>query len=100
MSDPTLVPVADLLLDEQNPRLATPNQGQASTIRAIAESQGSRLLVLADDIVEHGLDPSHLFIVMEENQRYIVLDGNRRAAALKAPCPASTRQGCRSSECL
>lgn len=84
MSDPIAVAVADLLLDEQNPRLAEPNQGQGSTIKAMAGSQGNRLLVLAADIVNHGLDPSDLFIVMKENQRYIVLDGNRRATALKA----------------
>ena len=85
MPDPIAVPVTDLLLDEQNPRLAVPNQGQASTIRAMAESQGNRLLALATDIVSHGLDPSDLFIVMKAAQRgYVVLDGNRRATALKA----------------
>ncbi len=85
MSDPIAVPVTDLLLDEQNPRLAVTNQGQDSTIRAMAESQGNHLLALATDIVDHGLDPSDLFIVMKEGQqRYVVLDGNRRATALKA----------------
>ena len=85
MSDPMPVPVADLLLDEENPRLATPNQGQRETIRAMATFQGSRLQALAADIVQHGLDPSDLFIVMEvEDKRYVVLDGNRRATALKA----------------
>lgn len=85
MSDPMPVPIADLLLDEENPRLATPNQGQRETIRAMATFQGSRLQALATDIVHHGLDPSDLFIVMEiENKRYVVLDGNRRATALKA----------------
>ena len=85
MSDPMPVPVADILLDEENPRLATPNQGQRETIRAMAAFQGSRLQALAKDIVAFGLDPSDLFIVMEvENKRYVVLDGNRRATALKA----------------
>ena len=85
MPDPMPIPVADLLLDEENPRLATPNQGQRETIRAMATFQGSRLQVLATDIVRHGLDPSDLFIVMEVgNKRYVVLDGNRRVTALKA----------------
>ena len=84
MPDPMPIPVADLLLDEENPRLATPNQGQRETIRAMATFQGSRLQVLATDIVRHELDPSDLFIVMEvENKRYVVLDGNRRVTALK-----------------
>ena len=85
MPDPMPIPVTDLLLDEENPRLATPNQGQRETIRAMAEFQGSRLQALATDIVRHGLDPSELFIAMEvDNKRYAVLDGNRRVTALKA----------------
>ena len=85
MPDPMPVPVADLLVDEENPRLVTPNQGQRQTIRALAAFQGSRLQALAKDIVDYGLDPSELFIVMErENKRYVVLDGNRRMTALKA----------------
>ena len=84
MPDPTPISIADLLLDEENPRLDTPNQGQRETIRAMADFQGNRLQVLAKDIVDHGLDPSDLFIVMElENRRYVVLDGNRRVTALK-----------------
>ena len=84
MSDPMPVRLADLLLDVENPRLSTPNQGQRETIRAMAMFQGSRLQALAADIVRHGLDPSDLFIVMEvENKRYVVFDGNRRATALK-----------------
>ena len=85
MPDPIPVPIADLLLDEENPRLAAPNQGQRETIRALANLQGSHLQTLASDIVEHGIDPSNLFIVMElEDRRYLVLDGNRRVTALKA----------------
>ena len=85
MADPMPVPVIDLLLDEENPRLDTPNQGQRATIRSMATLQGSRLQALASDIVRYGLDSSDLFIVMEvENKRYAVLDGNRRATALKA----------------
>ena len=82
--DPIPLPIADLLLDEENPRLDTPNQGQRQTIRALASFQGSRLRALASDIVRYGIDPSDLFIVMElENKRYLVLDGNRRLTALK-----------------
>ena len=85
MPDPMPLPITDLLLDEENPRLATPNQGQRQTIRALATFQGTRLQVLATDIVRYGIDPSDLFIVMEvEHKRYVVLDGNRRMTALKA----------------
>lgn len=56
----------------------------------MASYQGSRLQALAQDIVDYGLDPSELFIVMRIDssehgeERYLVLDGNRRATALKA----------------
>lgn len=85
MPDSVPVPIVDLLLDEENPRLTTTHQGQRETIRAMATLQDSRLQALATDITEHGLDPSDLFIVMRgEGKRYVVLDGNRRATALKA----------------
>ena len=78
------VPIDNLLLDEDNPRLITQSEDQLDTIREMASRQSSRLQVLAADIVKHGLDPSELFIVMEdEDGRYIVLDGNRRTTALK-----------------
>ena len=81
--------VADLLVDEKNPRLAQPNKGQRETLRALASYQGRKLQKLAEDILTHGLDPSELTIVMpargdEDKGRYIVLDGNRRLTALKA----------------
>ena len=58
MPDSTPIAIADLLLDEENPRLATPSQGQRGTIRAMATFQDARLQALATDIVNHGLDPS------------------------------------------
>ena len=86
MPDPMPVPIADLLVDEENPRLSTPNQGQRETIRAMAAHQGIHLQNLATDIVKHGLDPSDLFIVMEtENKRFLVLDGNRPRYSVEGP---------------
>jgi hypothetical protein len=81
-----LVP-ADLLLDEQNPRIAQPNVGQHAALRALAEKLKTKLSTLAQDIIENGLDPSNLPIVMPQPgnpKRYIVLEGNRRLAALRA----------------
>lgn len=87
MPSPTTVRVADLLVDEENPRLPTPNRGQREALRKIAEDQDRKLLKLAEDIVEHGINPAELFIVTattEKPPRYIVLEGNRRICALKA----------------
>jgi hypothetical protein len=88
MADTIEISVADLLFDVQNPRLASPNQGQRETLRALATSQGPKLRALAEDIVTYGLDPSELTIVMasigDAENRFVVLDGNRRLAALRA----------------
>lgn len=78
---------ADLLIDEQNPRLSQPNVGQREAHRAIAKNQQRKLVVLAKDILRHGLNPADLPIIMplgDEPTRYIVLEGNRRLAAVKA----------------
>jgi len=84
---PEIISVADLLIDERNPRILQPNIGQHDAIRALAQLQGRKLLALAKDIVNHGLNPSELSIVMPHEgdpRRYVVLEGNRRLAALKA----------------
>lgn len=78
---------ADLLIDLENPRLSQPNVGQREALKAIAHHHERKLLTLARDIVQWGLNPADLPIVMrldEEPKRYIVLEGNRRLAALRA----------------
>jgi hypothetical protein len=78
---------ADLLIDEQNPRISQPNVGQHKSLQAIAQYAPKKLLVLARDILQNGLNPADLPIVMPlkgEPQRYVILEGNRRLAAMKA----------------
>ena len=88
MAQPQLIPSADLLVDVENPRLIQGSQGQRETFRAIAEEQGPKLSVLAKDIAEYGLNPGDPLYVIElpasVPQRFIVLEGNRRLAALRA----------------
>ena len=77
------IPIHNLDLDVRNPRHGeVPSQEDA--FRAIAREQGSKLISLALDIHENGLHPAHRVVVMEgPEHRYIVLDGNRRLAALR-----------------
>lgn len=78
--------LTNLIVDSINPRLPVEQQGQRDAIRTLAVDQGEKLLNLAEDIVEHGLDPSSLAIVIPEpgsSKRYIVVEGNRRVAALR-----------------
>lgn len=87
MADVANIRVADLLLDEENPRLSQPNAGQRETLRAIAADEPRKIYKLADDIFENGVSPADLFIVVATKgavPRYTVLEGNRRLCALKA----------------
>jgi hypothetical protein len=80
------IPLNSLLIDTDNPRLEEMLENQLEAIRAIAANQGPKLVVLAKDIVEHGLNPSESLIVTRvegDPQHYVVLEGNRRVAALK-----------------
>ncbi len=87
MPETIAIKPADLLIDEENPRLSQPNVGQHKAQQALAEHQQKKLERLAHDIQLYGLDPSSLPIVMpygEGSNRYLVLEGNRRLLALKA----------------
>ena len=87
MADVVDVQVSNLLFDEENPRLPSPNQGQREVLRALATNQDTKLRVLADDILAFGLDPSELMVVLPmegPDNRFVVLDGNRRLSALRA----------------
>jgi hypothetical protein len=80
------IPIDNLLIDTDNPRLEGSLQDQRAAICAVAVNQGPKLAVLAKDIVEHGLNPSDSLVVtqFEEGSHYfVVLEGNRRVAALK-----------------
>jgi len=76
-----------LLIDAENPRLPQPNQPQREALRAFATDQQGKLLALAKDICEYGLNPAQSMIVMpleDDRRRFVVLEGNRRLTALRA----------------
>jgi hypothetical protein len=80
------VNVEELLLDLKNPRFAgLANQREA--LQKIVQVQGSKLVNLAEDIVENGMSPAHRMLVAKApgkgSSGYVVLDGNRRLAALR-----------------
>ncbi len=81
------VNLADLFVDTRNARLTDEQASQQAALLAIARQQGKRLLKLATDIVEYGLDPTSLPAVVatsDQKKRYTVLEGNRRVVTLKA----------------
>lgn len=74
----------DMLLDLQNPRLVHV-ESQAEALRAIIDLDHRHFKTMMESIRDHGLDPGDAFYVIEEEgfEDYIVVDGNRRLAALK-----------------
>lgn len=81
------VPISDLLLDVENARLGEEQPSQQQAYLSLATQQGRRLVTLARDIVENGLDPITLPAVVatgDRRRRYRVVEGNRRVLALKA----------------
>ncbi|ARH92306.1 hypothetical protein [Streptomyces sp. MOE7] len=87
--------VASLTLDEINPRHAKQTASLEESIAALLDKGSDKILRLARDIIQHGVNPTELVVVMSEGDRNIVLEGNRRVAALKLlhkPTLAPTEQ--------
>lgn len=85
MSRKLTLKLSNLYLDLQNPRYEE-QKSQNDALNTIACEQKGKLLVLLKDILENGLNPSDIPIVMPDPTRgngYVVLEGNRRIAALK-----------------
>jgi hypothetical protein len=82
---PTTLTLTNLLLDVINPRFETEQQNQRDAITRMAVEQGDKILNLAEDIVQFGMDPSSLPLVIatQDGDKHIVLEGNRRIVALK-----------------
>ena len=77
--------VSELMLDENNPRFESPVSSQRDAINSVLSFAPSKLVRLAKDIVQrkNSLNPTELMVVVVEDGRTIVVEGNRRVAALK-----------------
>lgn len=88
MSEIISVRPTDLLIDNENPRISEEGLGQREAMRAVAQDQNGKLLVLAADIVSYGrLNPADLPIIVPSSDtpdHYVVREGNRRLTALRA----------------
>jgi hypothetical protein len=77
--------VTDILLDTGNYRTGK-QEDQREAIKALIEEQKHKLVNLAKDIIENGLSPLEtvmVYAVPGEKNRFIVVEGNRRIAAIK-----------------
>ena len=81
----TSLPVKSLIIDRNNPRLAeydiSPNASEEEIISMLWDAMDVQELV--QSIAASGFFPYEKLIVAEENQRYIVIEGNRRLAAVR-----------------
>lgn len=78
------VPLRDLLLDPQNPRLPANMQGEDQEDLAVHLELGFDALTVAESIASHGYFGSEPLIVIAEDgsDRWVVVEGNRRLTAL------------------
>jgi hypothetical protein len=77
--------IDQILLDSANPRIGTASS-QRDALQKILDDQKNKLVVLAEDIVNEGMSPIDRLLVIREKKdadQYIVVEGNRRIAALK-----------------
>lgn len=71
-----------LIVNKENPRFSSV-KNEYEAIKTIILKQQEKLLNLIEDIAGNGLNPSELIIVVEEEGKYVVLEGNRRVTAIK-----------------
>ena len=78
------IKLTSLFVNTENYRFE-PLSSQKEAIDKMVEDKGDKLYSLVDDIVTNGLSPVDLIIVTpnEDNNKYIVLEGNRRITSLK-----------------
>lgn len=77
------IPIDELLLDAENPRHGDV-EDQGAALERLVAVRPQHLRNLAEDIAENGLHPGLGFLVFPtEDGHFVVLDGNRRLAAVK-----------------
>lgn len=75
---------SQVLLDPQNPRLPDGTSNDKEAINRLLAEGYEQLLALARDLMERGeANPAELPIVLKDGTKFVVLEGNRRFAALK-----------------
>lgn len=77
--------IDQLLLDSKNPRIGSA-VSQRDALQKIIDDQEEKLAELAEDISSEGMSPIERVLVLREKSgdgRFVVVEGNRRLAALK-----------------
>lgn len=77
-----IIPVNEIKLDQDNPRFP-PVNSQREAIKVMIKDQGEKIVNLALDIYQNGINPSSRPILFKEGKKIIDGDGNRRLVAIK-----------------
>lgn len=73
-----------LHLDLRNPRLGRPAVNtEADAMTRLLKEFGTKIIGLARSIAEHGLNPTESWAIVNEDNKYVVLEGNRRLVACR-----------------
>lgn len=75
------VSITRLILNPENDRFE-PVENEKLALEMMLNKLGSKIYVLAADIVKRGLSPKPFYVV-SFNNKYVVKDGNRRTTAIK-----------------
>lgn len=76
--------MASLLLDETNPRFSEPATSQRDALNKLLADAPHKIVNLAEDISnESSVNPTELPVCVVEDGALVVIEGNRRLAALK-----------------
>ena len=79
----TFLPLSELHPDPRNPRLRDEQRGRLSDDELLVFiDQNYEAVTVAESIARHGYFGSEPLVVCQEDGRWIVLEGNRRLAAL------------------
>ena len=84
ISNITMIPLSNLLFDPENPRLPKEfrgNRDEQAIIKHMLRDES--LIELMKSIGQTGYSASEPLLVVPESEKYIVVEGNRRLAALK-----------------
>ncbi len=74
--------VVNLQLDESNIRIDIQNPSQDAIIQDLFANEGAMQIV--ESVLRNGFFNNELPVVLKNSSKYVVLEGNRRVAALKA----------------
>lgn len=75
------ISITRLILNPENDRFE-PVENEKLALEMMLQKMGSKIYLLAADIVNRGLSPKPFYVVPHSN-KYVVKDGNRRTTAIK-----------------